>query len=866
MLTKIFTLATFLFFNVFCIFGQITITTGIPASTLVQDVLVGQGVSVSNVTFTGNANSIGKFQTGAVPTNLGIAQGIVLSTGIVNDSWAPIGSAASNSASTDNYYSGNSLLTTLAGYTTFDAAILEFDFVPLSDTIKFKYVFGSEEYHEYVNGGYNDVFAFFITGPNPLGGSYSNYNIARIPGTTTPVSIDNVNNGNSYNDCASGPCTNCAYFVDNCYGTSVVYDAFTVVLTAWAKVTPCQSYHLKIAIADAGDGVLDSGVFLEAGSFNTNAVQLTTTVSAPAAGSDAIEGCNNVTIKFELPAPSPINRVVPFTVAGTATNGVDYQAIPNSVTIPAGSSLTTLEIIPFIDGLPEGTETVTMNVQTSPCTNETITINILDYTMITATGTGSTTICGGGGPVQIGVTVSNGIAPYTYAWDNGLPSTQTHSVSPISNTTYTVTVSDACGNNATASVTINISASLTITIDPPQPEICANTSQTLTAGGALNYLWNTSSQTSSIIVTPQSTTSYQVTGSDANGCTGSAQVTVTVYPNLTVSIAPIDPKVCEGSGIVLTASSNGTNPSFQWDSGQTGSSISVTPPTETQYSVNVSDDQGCTGSASVTVEVFSIPYVDFSANPLSGCTPLQVTFENLSETGLTFLWNFGNGGVSAQTNPIYQYNSAGTFTVTLIGTNAGGCKDTMVRPSYIQAIPSPIAGFHPSATIAYEDEPWITFTDYSLGALNWNWNFGDGNPPGTSTEQNPDYTFPGVGVYDVWLWVENSYGCTDSTHQTITIRPLVTFYIPNAFSPNNDGINDVFIPYGNSIDPDNYSMMIFDRWGKEIFQTKNLNTFWDGTISSGSGKPVPPGSYVYVIQARFNGIDKIFEGTVTVVY
>src|SRR5690606_19343367 len=124
------------------------------------------------------------------------------------------------------------------------AAILEFDFIPTGDSVKFRYSFGSEEYPEYVNAGVNDAFAFFLSGPDPAGGSYTNKNVALIPGTSTPVSIDNVNAG-----------ANATYYRSNTTNTiNCQFDGFTKVLYALEKVVCGQTYHIKIAIADGGDG------------------------------------------------------------------------------------------------------------------------------------------------------------------------------------------------------------------------------------------------------------------------------------------------------------------------------------------------------------------------------------------------------------------------------------------------------------------------------------------------------------------------------------------------------------------------------------------------------------------------------------
>jgi len=135
---------------------------------------------------------------------------------------------------------------------------LEFDFIPSSDSVEFRYVFASEEYPEFVNASFNDVFGFFISGQNPTGGAYSNLNIARIPGTNLPISIDNVNST-----------SHSQFYINNSGNSRIVFDGMTFVLTAKALVVPCQTYHIKIAIGDVMDGIYDSGVFLEASSFTS---------------------------------------------------------------------------------------------------------------------------------------------------------------------------------------------------------------------------------------------------------------------------------------------------------------------------------------------------------------------------------------------------------------------------------------------------------------------------------------------------------------------------------------------------------------------------------------------------------------------
>jgi hypothetical protein len=235
----------------------------IPDTNIVQLVnnFILTGVVASNVHYTGADSTIGHFTSGNL-TNLGMNNGIAMTTGTFDTSANPgIGDTVGAFANYYNYGAGDSLLNTLiAPWVTYDASILEFDLIPAGNVLEFQYVFASEEYPEYVGMSFNDVFGFFISGADPAGGTYTNKNIAIIPGTSLPVAINNVNDT-----------TNSAYFINNLLlgGTTIVFDGFTTVLTAQTFVIPSTSYHLKMAIADACDRAFDSGIFLTAQSMKS---------------------------------------------------------------------------------------------------------------------------------------------------------------------------------------------------------------------------------------------------------------------------------------------------------------------------------------------------------------------------------------------------------------------------------------------------------------------------------------------------------------------------------------------------------------------------------------------------------------------
>ena len=230
--------------------------------SLISNYLSGPGVNITNVKFNGNdttilGNMIGYFNFSGPTPSFGIDTGIIISTGGVYGAIGPNNSASISTPTGTTNISDPQLQSLIPGYNLNDAAVLEFDFTPLTDTlIACKFVFGSEEYPEFVNTSFNDVFGFFINGPNPQGGMFVDSNIANIPGTMLPVTIDNVNDIN-----------NSQYYVNNAGGLTLQYDGYTTPILIQQVVVPGQLYHFKVGVADAGDAAYDSGVLMKIKSF-----------------------------------------------------------------------------------------------------------------------------------------------------------------------------------------------------------------------------------------------------------------------------------------------------------------------------------------------------------------------------------------------------------------------------------------------------------------------------------------------------------------------------------------------------------------------------------------------------------------------
>lgn len=333
------------FSNLTTAHAQLNISANQSAFALAQK-LTGSGVVITNATLNCATGANGTFSV--ISSNLGIDSGIVLSTGLVLN----INEQEQGLTSTNNNRAGDPDLINLSGAsTTRDACMLEFDMVPQGNKVKFDYVFGSEEYINAVCGPYNDAFAFFISGPGIVGTK----NIAQVPGTNIPVTVNSINNGIPGSQ-SNGTLTNCTqmgagspfiqYYINNQGGSTIAYRGFTQVFIAQHEVTPCATYHLKITIADAQNALYDSGVFLKAGSLKSPsiAVQAQGFAISNDGKSMIAKGCNAGSLTFSREEALPTVQTIYFSTTGTANAGIDFATLPISVTIPANSLSVTIPV------------------------------------------------------------------------------------------------------------------------------------------------------------------------------------------------------------------------------------------------------------------------------------------------------------------------------------------------------------------------------------------------------------------------------------------------------------------------------------------------------------------------------------------
>ncbi len=418
-------------FAVICFnsYSQLSVTGGYTATQL-ANTLAGNNVAVTNATITGAAAQKGKFNF--VGSGFPLQSGVILSNGQITTA---IGPNNQGGAGTGMGQPGSADLTAIAGVQTYDAVEFVFDFEVQSSTIEFKYVFASEEYNEFVGSAFNDVFAFFISGPGIVGWQ----NIALIPNTNVAVAINNVNNGSYWQ-----------YYNDNDNAAvNIQFDGFTDVLTAKKdSLIPCEVYTLKLVIADAGDGILDAAVFLEENSLVQGTVSATANTFS--ANNIALEGCIDASFTFALDSAFATNTVIPIGIGGTAVNGVDYNLLDTMLVIPAGQTSSTIIIDALSDGLPEGQESIELYFTPAPCQpQDTVILYIDDYQTLEYETTVSDLSCFGAGDGEIDFTITGGTAPFTVILTDSVTNVSTtyptYPITGLPAGTYFIDVIDAYG-------------------------------------------------------------------------------------------------------------------------------------------------------------------------------------------------------------------------------------------------------------------------------------------------------------------------------------------------------------------------------------------------------------------------------------
>jgi hypothetical protein len=778
--------------------SQIVIENNPPydnATWLVDNILLGGGVVASNHAYQGDVAQIGWFN--AINTNLGIDSGIVMCTG---DIYAldPINNGLGftppmpaitdpdllNVAQSVPGMIGQSFTVSSVN----DIAILEFDFIPTSDSLNFKYAFGSQEYFFYENTQYNDVFGFFLSGPGITGPYYAppliltapptpnpfgSINLAVVPNTVPPlpITISSINSATPINQ---------QYFVDNSYITSNPFadldtiadaDGFTTVLTASAVVQCGETYHIRLAIADGTDGGLSSYVWLEAGSF----------YSPPLSIADDL-GIDSTIMSI------PCNSSVTLTASGGF--GATYQWFDSTSTVFSTNS----SVI-----VGEGVYIVSADISGCAVLSDTLRVIEGDFPTFDL---GADTIIACNSSYLLTPNVLGGTAPYAYQWlDSNSVVISTNSSTTVGEGNYDLIVSDLFGCGDTSSISITYAPPPTIDFDfdglPFDNVIdidiipCGSTSSygpVSIQGGTPPYSYSWSNILLSVIDSSDTVFLgdglYYLIVTDDFGCSGSDTLEIIYDSPPVVDLGSDDTIACNTTTILTPNIIGGTQPyTYVWSNGSINSSIAIA---EGNYTVTVSGLYGCFGS-----DVVEISEDDPGTVTLSGGGPIcangtfaemNFNFDGLLPWDLVFANGLINQTVQAITdsNYLFETNNDGIYNV-VSASDFNDCLANIVGTAQVIVHPLPVAIISPSEISIYEDDSIeLEVGEYAM----YHWFSTDGLDLDTFST----LTVSDSGIF--YVEVIDFNGCSDiSDNAIVNTKPYTELFIPNTFTPNGDDHN-----------------------------------------------------------------------------
>jgi gliding motility-associated-like protein len=778
--------------------------------------------------------------------------------------------------------------------TSWDMCTSANSFANLQDTLYVLFQDTGNYQGHFANTNNNSTITTVPTGTVSLRNLTINY-----PGCTQTVTYDRSQLVNSQGTYGGGSALN--------DGSTVLFDAagnpsyinngcqapyIPVLVDAGASVSACYndtaflngslsgpytSFSWSGGAGSFGNPASDTTYYVP-GPGESGTVTLYLTAQGKCSGTGVIDSVQ-VTI-IPAPAPliagssAPLCSGSPAVLTVNVQTGTTYTWMPGNATgasFTVSPSAQTIYTVTASNGCGSASDTFLVNVNPLPV------VNVLNDT-----------ICSG----SVGTLTATGAG--TYTWSTGATGA---SISGLLTATaqFTVTGTDTngCTNSDVAQIIVNPLPVISVN----SASICPGGATTLTASGASSYTWSTSQTTASITVSPASSTIYIVKGEDANGCATTVSASVTVYTPPAVAVAGAG--ICPGGTATLTASGANT---YTWSTSQTGSSITVSPSTATNYTVTGTDVNGCVNATVVTVTINPLPVITVS--PVSTCpgVPTSISASGAS----TYTWSTAQTGASVtvpgvaatytvtgtdtngcissaagavsllplpapqtilgaavicqgETDTLYVMNNNYTYTWTgpmgpagtgtaVAVTQAGVYTVTAMNscggtPSeFTVSVSAPQAGFAPNVITAPVPATFV-FTNSSQGTSLVNyWNFGNGD---TSSALNPAATYTVDGAYPVTLIVTDSYGCMDTATflvmVTDTTPPVI---IPNIFSPNGDNVNDLFTIKGKGLTY--FDCVVYDRWGIEMYSWSDISGGWDGK-NQANGKSVSDGTYYVLV-------------------
>lgn len=497
------------------------------------------------------------------------------------------------------------------------------------------------------------------------------------------------------------------------------------------------------------------------------------------------------------------------------------------------------------------------------------------------------------------INTSTGADSYTWDFDynTGTDDTAASPAHTYSPGIYTIQLIASTAQSCSDTTTRNIEVFNQPLADFLADSVCLNSvshftdlSVVLSPDTIISWLWDFDTNSNTDDSTQNPTQLFALAGIhnvqlqvvSNNGCKDTITKNVVVYelPDAQFSAA----NVCEGNNVqFVDASVSPAGDSIQfwnWNFGDSNTLMSTLPGVPGGYlyaltgsynvSLQVVSKNGCLDSVSKTIRINPNPVMDFTVSDTLGCEPLCTSFQSLAviETGniVQWIWDKGDGSPLNNTE-IFEYcYSNGIdfltgFDIILTVVSDSGCVATLTKNNYITMYPTPSAAFTVQPQTASITDPVISITDLTQGATLWSWNFGDSESSAASTPGPHHYN--DTGTYTILLISTNQYNCADTAYKTVYIEPDFLFYIPSAFTPNDDGINDTFTGKGYFIN--GLEMRIFDRWGSLIFFSDDINKPWNGSVS-GSNNLAKGDVYVYSITVTDFKMEKhTYTGIVTLI-
>ena len=859
---------------------RLTLDPNYTAERLVTEVFATDRCkTIFNVQRIGNSTeSVGYFEG---PSEVvGFERGIILSTGKITDAAGP----------NDTRDKGKPLdgptsdpdLDLVSNNGVFDRSGVEFDFIPLESTVTFRYVFASEEYCEYVGAKFNDIFGFFVSGPG-YAGTYTDsaVNVARVPGTSFPVTVNTINDrtnrqfflNNTADRNAQGSCNTSDG--ESPRLTSIQFDGQTTVLTATLRVQPCETYHIRLVIADISDGNLDSAVFLEGGSFDLGAGAELAGPDGPAEPLIVYEGCATMPLRISRRPGSKLDQpqTVTYRLGGSsvASDTADFEAGSGRVVIPAGQTFVDVPVRALADELTEGEEEAFLLLDVPcACFLDSLRILVREPTPPEIPEGEPFRYCRGDG-ARLSPEVRGGVPPFRYEWSFGStePNPEVNGSLPD---TVGLRLTDACGATISWRAVTEVTAPPTAEFPTQDLTACWGQRQEILADlrgngpFTLTYLIDGEPQPGVELTAGQPwpvtrSGTYQVTAVTDQRCSSTLDERLRVdFYKPVLNTFYSDPTCFGAEDGRITATHLPTVEPYSYRlNGAPIADLDITDLGENSYTLTVADALGCSDTAALAL-VDPEPI-----NPVEvDCEQLRRPPLKLTASGGVLPYRYSVDGENYRGGEDFWRSIAPGEYYLLRIRDARGCE--LEQPEFFfpraAAVPVALPSFIPQK-VGESTQIQLNYRVPPSQLFSYSWS------PASLFDcpTCPDPTISAPFTQDVNLVIRDIYGCTDSLSSYVAVDGRRPIYVPNVFTPDGDGTNDYVAIFANAdLVRRIVSFQIFTRWGEQVysdgdFPPNNARRGWDGLLGD---RPALSSTYLWTAQVELYDGQIISDGGATV--